>query len=64
MDEKEGDGIFFGLCLVVFLQLVTVGLVTNEFVLNLTSIPVKTYWILIPRTIASFYMHSTLTAEL
>ena len=64
MDEKEGDGIFFGLCLVVFLQLVTVGLVTNEFVLNLTAIPVKTYWILIPRTISSFYMHSTLTGEL
>ena len=27
-------------------------------------IPVKTYWILVPRFIASFYMHSTLAPEI
>lgn len=64
LSEKEGDGIFFGLCVVVGIQILTVCLIANEFVINLTSIPVKNYWILIPRMISSFYMHSTLAGEI
>lgn len=42
----------------------TVVLIAEEFVLNITQVKVKTYWILIPRLISSFYMHSTLAAEI
>ena len=42
----------------------TVYLIITEFVLTLKSVPIKNYWILIPRTIASFYMHSALTGEI
>jgi hypothetical protein len=64
MNESEGDGIFFGLCIVVGMQIMTAFLIANEFVFGLKDFPVKTYWILIPRFISSFYMHSTLTAEI
>jgi hypothetical protein len=64
MTEKEKDGIFYGLCIIVGIQLITVVLIANEFVLNITQVEIKTYWILIPRIIASFYMHSTLAAEI
>lgn len=64
MTEKENDGIFYGLCIIVGIQLITVVLIANEFVLNITQVEVKTYWILVPRIISSFYMHSTLAAEI
>lgn len=72
LTEKEGDGIFFGNCIVVTIQFLTAVLVTKEFVLNddmesasgIKQLPVTNFWILIPRTISSFYMHSTLAAEI
>lgn len=64
MTEKEGDGIFFGLCIVVGMQIMTTFLIANEFVFGLKDFPVKKYWILIPRFISSFYMHSTLSSEI
>lgn len=64
MTEKEKDGIFFGLCIVIGIQLMTVFLIANEFVFSIVPVPVKTYWILVPRIISSFYMHSTLAAEI
>lgn len=64
MTEKEQDGIFYGLCIVVGIQLLTVYLILHEFVLTLKNEPIKSFWILIPRTIASFYMHSALTGEI
>lgn len=42
----------------------TVILIGNEFVLNITQVTIKNYWILVPRVIASFYMHSVLAIEI
>lgn len=42
----------------------TTVLIAIEFIGNLEPIAVTNYWILIPRIIASFYMHSTLAAEI
>lgn len=64
INEKDSDGVFFGMCIVIGIQFLTIYLIMNEFVLGLNSIPVKNYWILIPRTISSFYMHSALTGEI
>jgi len=64
LNEKEKDGIFFGLCIVIGIQLITVSLIASEFVFNIVQVPVKNYWILVPRMISSFYMHSTLAAEI
>ena len=64
LNDKDKDGIFFGLTVVVGIQIITVVLIFNEFVLTIKPVPVKEYWILIPRIIASFYMHSTLAAEI
>lgn len=64
MTEKEKDGIFFGLCIIIGIQLFTVILIANEFVLNIELVKVDNFWILVPRIISSFYMHSTLAAEI
>ena len=64
LNEAEKDGIFFGLCIVVGIQVFTVILIANEFVFGIVQVPVKNYWILVPRIISSFYMHSTLAAEI
>lgn len=36
----------------------------DEMVLGITLVKVKTYWLLIPRIISSFYMHSALLGEI
>jgi hypothetical protein len=64
LSEKEKDGIFFGLCIIIGIQLLTAALIYHEFVLSIEQVPVDTYWILVPRIISSFYMHSTLAAEI
>jgi hypothetical protein len=64
MTDKEKDGIFFGLTIIIGIQLTTIFLISKEFLEGLKNPPLDDYWILIPRMISSFYMHSTLAAEL
>lgn len=39
-------------------------MIAHEFVLDIKQVDVKNYWILVPRIISSFYMHSTLAPEI
>lgn len=64
LTDAEAVSVFQGVLIVIGIQIVTLVLITNEFVLSLEFAPTKTFNILIPRLISCFYMHSVLAAEI
>jgi len=64
LTQSERESLFQGAIALVFIQVTMVSLVILDFAKSLKVLPPDRFIIVIPRFIASFYMHANLQAEI